>query len=381
MNGRQLSDRIGNIDDRLIQQAEQLPERKKARLSDRAKHWVAAAVLVALMSASFSVGALAFSKETVVEVPVEQETLELTDIGITLILPDDWKGRYGVEQTGRNNSYHVYSTAVRDAFSRESVQQGSLDNVGGMLFYILKWDQQLTEEEWDDPFGEWNYAHNRYIMATKDGTYLLYYASDVQYTPETEAEYWQMRDEIETIRFVVDGALWEQVGELDRQSEEDDQKTVIARIQGEDFAVDSDYLKTAYYYYRFTQDPKTEAEVREFYVVQELLLRESSTMSGSGVTPAAVDEHIARLRENLSGDPEGYAEFCDYLRGLGQTEDEYWETHWDEYSTELTREKLGERIKDDYFSQHPDATIEEYQEYYRNEYRPWLFAKYQVEML
>ena len=209
MNGRQLSDRIGNIDDRLIQQAEQLPERKKTRLSDRAKHWIAAAAMVALMSASFSVGALAFSNETVVEVPVEQETLELTDIGITLILPDDWKGRYGVEQTGRNNSYHVYSTAVRDAFSRESVQQGGLDNAGGMLFYILKWDQQLTEEEWDDPFGEWNYARNRYIMATKDGTYLLYYASDVQFTPETEAEYRQMEEEIATIRFVVDCALWD----------------------------------------------------------------------------------------------------------------------------------------------------------------------------
>ena len=25
-------------------------------------------------------------------------------------------------------------------------------------------------------------------MATKDGTYLLYYASDVQFTPETEEE-------------------------------------------------------------------------------------------------------------------------------------------------------------------------------------------------
>ena len=69
MNNRQLSDRIGNIDDGLIQHMQQLPERRK-RLSDRARHWVAAAVLVVLMSASFSVGALAFSKETVVEVEV-----------------------------------------------------------------------------------------------------------------------------------------------------------------------------------------------------------------------------------------------------------------------------------------------------------------------
>ena len=143
-----------------------------------------------------------------VKVPVDQETVELKDIGITLILPDDWKGRYGVEQTGRSNHYCVYATDIRDAFSRQSLQEGGLDNSGGMLFYILKWNQQLTEEEWRDPYGEWNYARNRYIMATKDGTYLLYYASDVQFTPETEEEYRQMEGEIDQIRFVVDGALF-----------------------------------------------------------------------------------------------------------------------------------------------------------------------------
>ncbi len=213
MNDRQLSDRIGNIDDRLIEQAQELPQRVKARLSDRARRWAAAAAVVALMSASFGAGALAFGKETIVEVevpvevkvPQEQATVELTDIGITLILPDDWKGRYGVEQIGLHDHYSVYSTEVREAFSRWS---GSEDE-GGMLFYILKWDQQLTEEEWHNPYGAWNYSHNRYIMATKDGTYLLYYASDVQYPPDMEDEYWQMRNEIDQIRFVADGALWD----------------------------------------------------------------------------------------------------------------------------------------------------------------------------
>ena len=83
------------------------------------------AALVTLLSASFSVGALAFSKETVVGVSVEQETLELTDIGITLILPNDWKDRYGVEQTWSANRYSVYDTDVRDAFSWQSVLEGS----------------------------------------------------------------------------------------------------------------------------------------------------------------------------------------------------------------------------------------------------------------
>ena len=61
MNGRQLADRIGNIDDRLIQQAQETGQ-KKARLSHRARRWAAAAAVVALMGASFSLGALAFAK-------------------------------------------------------------------------------------------------------------------------------------------------------------------------------------------------------------------------------------------------------------------------------------------------------------------------------
>ena len=65
---------------------------------------------------------------------------------------------------------------------------------------------ELTKEQ-VDAGGEWDYARCRYIMTTKDGTYLLYYASDVQFTVETMAEYRQMEEEISDIRFVIDHAL------------------------------------------------------------------------------------------------------------------------------------------------------------------------------
>lgn len=131
------------------------------------------------------------------------ETVALSDIGITLLLPEDWKGRYGVDPPGKNcDFYSVYSTEAREAFCYAN----SLEDEGGVLFFIKKWDQRLTREEWRDPSGEWNYARNRYLKATEDGTYLLYYASDVQYTPETEDEYRQMYDEIDQIMF-VNGAL------------------------------------------------------------------------------------------------------------------------------------------------------------------------------
>lgn len=75
-----------------------------------------------------------------------------------------------------------------------------------MLFYIKLWDEQLTKDQ-VDAGGEWSYAKYQYIMTTQNGTYLLYYASDVQFTPETEAEYRQMEGKISDIRFVVDNVL------------------------------------------------------------------------------------------------------------------------------------------------------------------------------
>ena len=85
MNERQFADRIGNIDDRLVEEARYLRYRRGGGL----RRFLAVAVAAALMAASFTVGALAFSRE----VPAEQETIELPGIGLTLILPDSWKGR------------------------------------------------------------------------------------------------------------------------------------------------------------------------------------------------------------------------------------------------------------------------------------------------
>lgn len=153
---------------------------------------------VVLMIGSFTAGALAFAEE----VPAEQETVTIEEIGLTLILPDSWEGRYGFEKDETFGEYHVYHPGIREAMG------GSNDALfsGGMLFYIKLWEEQLTKEQ-VDAGGEWDYARCRYIMTTKDGTYLLYYASDVQFTEETMAEYRQMEEEISDIRFVIDHAL------------------------------------------------------------------------------------------------------------------------------------------------------------------------------
>ena len=213
MTSKQLSDRIGNIDDRLVQQAEQSPNnsrqsktQKKETVIMRQKKGfrslVAVAAVIALMVCSFCVGAVAFAQEVVVEVPAEQEVIEIEEIGLTLILPDSWKGKYAFEQDNDFKEYHVYNPAIREAMGGNSEAFAS----GGMLFYIKLWDEQLTKDQ-VDAGGEWSYAKCQYIMTTQNGTYLLYYASDVQFTPEMEAEYRQMEGEIRDIRFVVDNVL------------------------------------------------------------------------------------------------------------------------------------------------------------------------------
>lgn len=202
MNKEQFSERIGNIDDRLVQQAEHIPNYARQRRLKGFRRFSVIAAAAALMVCSFTAGAVVFEKETVVEVPIEQETIAIEEIGLTLILPDSWKGKYAFEQDDDCKEYHIYNPAIREAMGGDSETFLS----GGMLFYIKLWDEQLTKEQ-VDAGGEWNYAHCEYILTTQKGTYLLYHASDVQCTQETLEEYRQMEAEISGIRFVVDNAL------------------------------------------------------------------------------------------------------------------------------------------------------------------------------
>ena len=98
--------------------------------------------------------------------------------------------------------YYIYNPDIREAMGGNSETLLS----GGMLFYLKLWDEQLTKEQ-VDAGGEWSYAKCEYVMTTQNGTYLLYYASDVQFTPETMDEYRQMESEISNIQFVVGNVI------------------------------------------------------------------------------------------------------------------------------------------------------------------------------
>lgn len=208
MTSKQLSDRIGHMDGRLVQQAEQSAHKgtwqieKKEGISMRRKRairvFVAAAAVMALMACSFCAGAAAYTKEVVVEVPVEQETITLEGAGLTLILPDSWKDKYCVEFSADGTGCAVYVKSIHDS-SGESAGAGRLFRVG------VAYDEPMTPEELYDR----SPVPCIYIFSTAQETYSLKKASDVQFTPGTdqETEYLQMSREIQGIRFVADNVL------------------------------------------------------------------------------------------------------------------------------------------------------------------------------
>lgn len=157
---------------------------------------ISLAAALALMAVSFTAGAVAFGREAV---PV-QETLELPEIGLTLLLPQSWAGKYDMVKTAQGN-YVVFSPEIKAAWG------GSAEDPfdGGVLFYVVLVDEVMTAEQAAQ--SEWNFAANRYLFATEKGTYLLYYASDVQFPPEMEEEYRRMEQGIGDIRIVVSGLL------------------------------------------------------------------------------------------------------------------------------------------------------------------------------
>ena len=201
MNKEQLSRHIGNIDDLLIEQAGQIPNYGQQYRKKRIRQLIGAVAAVVLMTCSFSAGALAFSGKTVVEVPVEKETVTLEEINLTMILPDSWHGKYSVEHDGQN--YIVYNPQIREA-----TRKGEDAFDGGILFYIVRYKEAMTPEQFIE--NGYDFVEYRYLFSTSSSTYILCYASDVQWSPDDtgqEEVYSQMESEIKKIKFVVDNAL------------------------------------------------------------------------------------------------------------------------------------------------------------------------------
>lgn len=210
MNKKQLSNHIGNIDDRLVQQAEQIPNYAALHRHKKIRQLLAAAAVIALMASSFSVGAFAFAREIIVEVPVEQETVDLEEIGLTLILPDRWKGQYEVvEDTFTPYNSPMWEFCVKSIYDAQTPADESGEVLyRGTLFHIFQYtDDSMSAEEFEQSGIA---GIGRYLFATENATYVIMYATDVQYDSADQEQaslYQEMMSEISDIQFVANHIL------------------------------------------------------------------------------------------------------------------------------------------------------------------------------
>jgi hypothetical protein len=183
MKREQLSQRIGNIEDRLVEQAENAPSFRRGRQKRSLLRVAAIAAVLVLMVGSFVVGAIAMAGE-------KQEAIKVGDSGISLILPDTWKGKYGYELDGNNAT--VYHLATQKTFGE-----------GGVLFQVVCLEGRYPMDYF--------YPEPGFTIAiTETSTYRFIYPSDIQVDINNEvawAEYDEMSAEIKTINVVMNAQM------------------------------------------------------------------------------------------------------------------------------------------------------------------------------
>ena len=200
MRGNEFLDKMELVDAAFVEEADRQPSFKTEQGARKERSYMfrkiaAFAAVVALMVCSGAVGAIAFHRETVIEVPANQETIELEAIGLTLILPDSWKGKYTVEMDADGEGCCVYAR-----FPHESANGWGSK---GYLFWVGQaYNEPLTPQQLQDR----SPVPCIYLFATSEDTYDLKLASDVSYDiddPEIAALYTTMYQQISDIQFVV----------------------------------------------------------------------------------------------------------------------------------------------------------------------------------
>lgn len=136
----------------------------------------AVAAVIALCAASMAVGAMAFSTERVVEVPKEQETIDMDDIGVSLILPEEWKDKYAVVKGDAFGSYNVYCKSVYDYCASagmfgEGPFGGQVPYLGRLFTVIWAADGDIS----------WQVVPSYELAHTEGGSYVMTLTSSVEY--------------------------------------------------------------------------------------------------------------------------------------------------------------------------------------------------------
>lgn len=194
MKPKDLADRLGNIDEELIIQAETGAGFNRRRPARGLRRAIAIAAAVALMACSFAVGAIAFQPEPetiYLEIEKQLEKIDVGDSGISLILPDSWADKYDYT-VAENGSIGVYHLAAREVWPE-----------AGFLFWVERLDATMPVD--------YEYPQPGYTIATTDEcTYVLFRSSDIQYPPDNKEvadEYLELSNSIMNIQVLLSDLL------------------------------------------------------------------------------------------------------------------------------------------------------------------------------
>ena len=207
MKKEQLAQRIGNINEELIHESDSREIYQNVHVSHKPRRMVAMVAVIALMIASFAVGAFAASQANNRDARPAEERVELDGLNVTIILPDDWVGKYGVEVNkdegfGTGNYYSFYVKDIHDQTDGPWAD-------AGYIFHIGKYsDTPMTPKEVE----ETSVTPTKFLFATEDATYAIFYTSDVQYDPEDQAMsdlYLGMLNELDEIGFILPSLISE----------------------------------------------------------------------------------------------------------------------------------------------------------------------------
>lgn len=180
MTAKELAECMGDIDQRLIQGAEQTPNYGRRRRTGRLRRTLALMAAAVLMTASFAAGALSGDRGP--------ETIPIPETGLTVVLPESWRGKCGYEL--QDGTLGVYLRAARTG--------EGLDEAG-YLFTVE------CHEGSCDPASD--FAARQYVIAsTPKETYFLILPSDVQYDPNDAAvarEYQKLSQQIGDVQVLL----------------------------------------------------------------------------------------------------------------------------------------------------------------------------------
>ena len=141
------------------------------------------------------------------EVSTEQERVVLEEIGVTLILPDSWKGKYEVIE-GICEPYNstMWEFCVKSIYDAQTpIDESEQVVYRGTLFAIFQYaDYFMSEEEFEQSGIA---GIGRYLFATENATYAVMHTTDMQYDWNNtgQKEEWNaMEQSIQDIQFVIE---------------------------------------------------------------------------------------------------------------------------------------------------------------------------------